>query len=245
MQFSRFKRRNFSFFTLIILFFSFSTIKAQNSTKETEVTKKESDVSTLSTQQTEYSNNANEIGFYGSVSTVHKDLAGASAKGNFGKLAFRYSHRMMQGKSLKLRYTLDLIPVAILNYPRNREFKTSTGITEIQRDRKTVYGYGIAPGGLQLNFRRSKKYQPFAAGSVGILYLTEVVPDLRTPLNPRATGAKLNFTAEMGGGVEIGRKNNRNFIIGYKYHHLSNLYTGNMNVGFNSNMVYFGMMFGL
>jgi hypothetical protein len=76
------------------------------------------------------------------------------------------------------------------------------------------------------------------------MYFTQVVPDLRTPLNPRATGAKLNFTAEMGGGLEIGLKNNRNLIIGYKYHHLSNLYTGNMNVGFNSNMIYTALNFG-
>ncbi len=76
------------------------------------------------------------------------------------------------------------------------------------------------------------------------MYLTKIVPDLRTPLRPRATGAKLNFTADPGAGLEIGLKKNRNLIIGYKYHHLSNLYTGNMNVGFNSNMIYVGMNFG-
>ena len=230
---------------LIILVFSLTSSQAQNPSTNTVNSKDtiQKKVSS-STQEVEYSTSRNEIGFYGGVSTFHKDLRGPSAGGNFGMLAFRYSHVAKESQSLKLRYFADLIPVAVLNYPRNREFQTSAGTTQILRDRKTVYGYGIAPGGLQLNFRRGKKYQPFAAGSLGIMYFTQVVPDLRTPLNPRATGAKLNFTAEMGGGLEIGLKNNRNLIIGYKYHHLSNLYTGNMNVGFNSNMVYTGMNFG-
>ena len=230
---------------LIILVFSLISSQAQNPSTNTVNSKDttQKDVSS-STQEVEYSTSRNEIGFYGGVSTFHKDLRGPSAGGNFGMLAIRYSHVALESRSLKLRYTADLIPVAVLNYPRNREFQGSGGTTQIVRDRRTVYGYGIAPGGLQLNFRRGKKYQPFAAGSVGIMYFTQVVPDLRTPLNPRATGAKLNFTAEMGGGLEIGLKNNKNLIIGYKYHHLSNLYTGNMNVGFNSNMVYTGLNFG-
>jgi hypothetical protein len=230
---------------LIILVFSLNSSQAQNPSTKTDNSKDttQKEVSSLA-QEGEYSTSRNEIGFYGGVSTFHKDLRGPSAGGNFGMFAFRYSHVAKESRSLKLRYVADLIPVAILNYPRNREFQNSNGTTQIVRDRKTVYGYGIVPGGLQLNFRRGKKYQPFAAGSLGIMYFTSVVPDLRTPLNPRATGAKLNFTAEMGGGVEIGLRNNRNLIIGYKYHHLSNLYTGNMNVGFNSNMVYTGMNFG-
>jgi hypothetical protein len=116
---------------------------------------------------------------------------------------------------------------------------------QVVHDRKTVYGAALSPGGLQVNFRNRKKYQPFLAGSVGFLYFTEVVPDFRTPLNPRATGAKLNFTADWGGGFEIGLKKNRSFIVDYKYYHISNLYTGNINIGYNSNMIYAGMNFGL
>lgn len=230
---------------LIILVFSLISSQAQNPSTKTDNSKdtNQKEASSLA-QEGEYSTSRNEIGFNVGVSTFHKDLRGPSAGGNFGTLSFRYSHVAKETRSLKLRYVADLIPVAILNYPRNREFQNSNGTTQIVRDRRTVYGYGIMPGGLQLNFRRGKKYQPFAAGGLGIMYFTSVVPDLRTPLNPRATGAKLNFTAEMGGGLEIGLKNNRNLIIGYKYHHLSNLYTGNMNVGFNSNMIYTGMNFG-
>lgn len=230
---------------LIILLCGFTIAQAQNFPKDNESSTKDIQNESVSEPLAEeYSTSRNEIGFYGGISTFHKDLSGPSAGGNFGVLAFRYSHVMKEGKSLKLRYTADLIPVAILNYPRNREFETSTGTTEIVHDRKTVYGYGIAPGGLQLNFRNRRKYQPYIAGNVGIMYLTEVVPDFRTPLHPRDTGAKLNFTAEFGAGLEIGLKKNRNFIVGYKYHHLSNLYTGNINIGYNSNMVYAGMNFG-
>ncbi|MBA2494521.1 MAG: acyloxyacyl hydrolase [Acidobacteria bacterium] len=230
---------------LIIVIFSFTFVQAQNSSNRFNKSTKNSRTESATTNQlTEYSNKPNEIGFWGGTSTFHKDLRGPSAGGNFQMVGFRYSHRMLDGKSIKLRYILDLIPVAVLNYPRERPFQTAANTIEIVRDRKTIYGLGFAPGGLQLNFRNRKKYQPFVAGGLGFMYLTQVTPDLRTPLQPRATGAKINYTADFGGGLEIGLKNNKNFIIGYKYHHLSNLYTGNMNVGYNSNFVYAGMNFG-
>lgn len=239
-------------------FFSFTLAQAQVSpndnnqliqtAKSTGLTKKSqnesANESAIAQQPTEYSNTANEIGFWGGTSTVHKDLSGPSAGGNFQMFGFRYSHRIVDGKSVKLRYTLDAMPVAVLNYPRELPFPTAGGGVEIVRDRKTVYGFGIAPGGLQVNFRNRKKYQPFIGGAVGIMYFTQVTPDFRTPLQPRQTGAKINYTADFGAGLEIGLKNNRNFFVGYKYHHLSNLYTGNINVGFNSNFVYAGMNFG-
>ena len=227
---------------LITVLFSFTFAQAQNlsdsSDKSTKSSQSQSDA------LPEYSTKPNEIGFWGGTSSVHKDLRGPSAGGNFQMAGFRYAHRMVDGKSIKLRYILDLIPIAVLNYPRARPFQTAANTVEIVRDRKTVYGLGFAPGSLQLNFRNRKKYQPFIGGGLGFMYLTQVTPDLRTPLQPRATGAKLNYTADFGAGLEIGLKKNRNFIVGYKYHHLSNLYTGNMNVGYNSNFIYAGMNFG-
>lgn len=232
---------------LIIIIFSFSLVQAQSITNGADPSVKNTNSSESEAsrqQETEYSNKPNEIGFWGGTSTIHKDLSGPSAGGNFQMFGFRYAHRIVDGKSIKLRYTLDAMPVAVLNYPRALPFPTATGGVEIVRDRKTVYGFGIAPGGLQVNFRNRKKYQPFIGGAVGIMYFTKVTPDFRTPLQPRQTGAKINYTADFGAGLEIGLKNNRNFFVGYKYHHLSNLYTGNINVGFNSNFVYAGMNFG-
>ena len=230
---------------LLIVIFTFTVSQAQNSPAGTDKPAKNSqNESVIAEDPIEYSNKPNEIGFWGGTSTFYKDLSGPSARANLQMLGFRYSHRMADGKFLKLRYIMDLIPVAVFNYPRERPFQTAANTTEIERDRKTVYGYGIAPGGLQLNFRNRKKYQPFVAGGVGFMYLTEVTPDFRTPLQPRATGAKINYTADFGAGLEIGLKKNRNFIVGYKYHHLSNLYTGNINIGYNSNFVYAGMNFG-
>jgi hypothetical protein len=229
---------------LIIVIFSSTFAQAQNSSSSIDTPTKNSQNETAADQPTEYSTKPNEIGFWGGTSTIHKDLSGPSAGGNFQMAGFRYSHRMLNGKFVKLRYILDLIPVAVLNYPRDRPFQTAQNTAEIVHDRKTVYGLGFAPGGLQMNFRNRKKYQPFVAGGLGFMYLTQVTPDFRTPLQPRATGAKINYTADFGAGLEIGLKKNRNFIVGYKYHHLSNLYTGNINIGYNSNFVYAGMNFG-
>jgi hypothetical protein len=229
---------------LLIVIFSFSFAHAQTDLNSAENPTKNSQDQTTAAEPTEYSVKQNEIGFWGGSSTVHKDLSGPSAGGNFQMGGFRFTHRMVDGKSVKLRYILDVIPVAVLNYPRELPFQNASGAIETVRDRKTVYGFGIAPGGLQVNFRNRKRYQPFIGGGVGLMYFTQVTPDFRTPLQPRQTGAKINYTADFGAGLEIGLKNNRNFFIGYKYHHLSNLYTGNINVGFNSNFVYAGMNFG-
>jgi hypothetical protein len=76
------------------------------------------------------------------------------------------------------------------------------------------------------------------------MYFTQVTPDFRTPLQPRQTGAKINYTADFGAGLEIGVEKQPEFFHRLQYHHLSNLYTGNINVGFNSNFVYAGMNFG-
>lgn len=230
---------------LIILIFNFTFAQAQNSSNSIDKSAKNSrNESAVAAQPTEYSTKPNEIGFWGGTSTFHRDLRGPSAGGNFQMAGFRYSHRILDGKPVKLRYNLDLIPVAVLNYPRSLPFQAAQNTTQIVHDRKTVYGLGFAPGGLQVNFRNRKKYQPFVGGGLGFMYFTHVTPDFRTPLQPRETGAKLNYTADFGAGLEIGLKNNKNFIVGYKYHHLSNLYTGNINIGYNSNFVYAGMNFG-
>jgi opacity protein-like surface antigen len=237
--------RSFALLFIIVIFSSIFA-QAQNSSNSTVKATRNSRIESaaVAAQPTEYSTKPNEIGFWGGTSTVHKDLRGESAGGNFQMAGFRYSHRLLDGKSVKLRYILDLIPVAVLNYPRNLPYRTAQNTTQIVHDRKTVYGLGFAPGGLQLNFRNRKKFQPFIGGGLGFMYFTHVTPDFRTPLQPRETGAKINYTADVGAGLEIGLKKNRNFIVGYKYHHLSNLYTGNINIGYNSNFVYAGMNFG-
>jgi len=226
----------------IILIFSFTFAQAQNSTDgaDEESEKKPDAVS----QQTEFVEKRSEIGYWGGFPTVHKDLVGASAGGNLFIGALRYSRTLRDGESVKFKYFLDAIPAAVLNYPTERVFQT-TPVPVVDRARKTVYGSGFAPGGLQMNFRSRKKFQPYLAGSLGFLYFTKVIVDNRTPLNPRATGAKLNYTAELGGGLEIKLQNQKSFFFGYKYYHISNLYTGNINIGFNTNMIYAGMNFGL
>lgn len=210
---------------------------AKEAVKESE---KESDAAA---RQTEYMTSSTEYGFWGGTSTVHKDLAGASAGGNFVIGAFRYSHAIKKGGSVRVKYFFDVVPVAVLNYPRER-FLQLTPTVVVDRSRQTVYGFGFAPGGLQINFRNHKRVQPFIAGSLGLLYFTKPIPDNRTPLQPDKVGERLNFTGDPGAGVEIGLKNNRSFFIGYKYYHISNGFRGNVNVGFNSNMIYAGMNFG-
>lgn len=217
-----------------------NNLTGDSNKKPEEKSEKEPD---SAARQTEYMTSSTEYGFWGGSSTVHKDIAGASAGGNFVIGAFRFSHAIKKGGSVRLKYFFDVVPVAVLNYPRERFYQTTPTVI-VDRSRQTVYGFGFAPGGLQINFRNHKRVQPFIAGSLGLLYFTKPVPDNRTPLQPDKVGERLNFTGDPGAGVEIGLKNNKSFFIGYKYYHISNGYRGNVNVGFNSNMIYAGMNFG-
>ena len=186
-----------------------------------------------------------EIGFWGGVSTIAKDLAGEPAGQRFGMFAIRYSVILKDNPRIKLKYLIDFVPVAVINYRRERRFRTSPTTTTVTRDRQTVFGVGYNPFGFQVNFRNRQKFQPFIAGGGGLFLFTKRVPDNRTELEPRNVGNKFQLTADFGAGVEIMRSEKKSYVIGYKYHHISNAYTAPKNVGYNSNMIYFGMNFGL
>ncbi len=94
------------------------------------------------------------------------------------------------------------------------------------------YGFGIAPIGIQVNFRRKNKIQPFITSTGGFIYFKNRIPD--------ETGARFNFTADVGGGVQIMLKNKKAITLGYKYQHISNGYRAQSNPGFDSNIFYIG-----
>ncbi|HMS42969.1 MAG TPA: acyloxyacyl hydrolase, partial [Pyrinomonadaceae bacterium] len=89
--------------------------------------------------------------------------------------------------------------------------------------------------GLQVNFRPRNKYQPFVGVSGGLLYFNKTTPNF--------VGTRFNFTADVGGGLEIKLKKKRALTIGYKYYHISNGDRGIENPGFDHNIFYIGYTF--
>lgn len=182
-----------------------------------------------------------EFGIFAGSFTVHKDLKGESQKAPVVLFGLRYAWTTKNNPSHRLRYYIDFDPLIIVNY-RERQLVQATPPVTVG-DRRTVFGVGFTPLGLQFNWRNSRKYQPYIAGGFGIALFNRKFPDNRSALQPDKIGNFFQLMPEFGAGVEIRKSETRSYFIGYKYHHLSNGYTTPLNVGFNTNMVYAGMYF--
>lgn len=184
-----------------------------------------------------------EWGFFAGSFTIHKDLKGESQKAPVVLFGLRYAWTTKNNAAHRLRYYMDFDPLIIVNYRERRPVQTSPTTITTVGERRTVFGVGFTPVGLQFNWRNSKKYQPFIAGGFGVAIFNRRFPDNRSPLQPDKIGNFFQLMPEFGAGVEIRKSESKSYFIGYKYHHLSNGYTAPLNVGYNTNMVYAGMYF--
>lgn len=175
-------------------------------------------------------------GFSPDSSTVFKGT-GRTPDARFGIVAVRYSRRFNNSDKVNLKYTFDAVPLAVLNYPDVRipTLVTAGSTFQVQSVRETRRAFGIAPLGLQVNFRPRKKYQPFIGASGGLLYFNKTTPNF--------IGTRFNFTADVGGGLEIRLKEKRALTVGYKYYHISNGNRGIENPGVDNNLFYIGYTF--
>jgi len=185
----------------------------------------------------------NELSVLGGFVPETVRLYGGSRRSSYGFAAVRYSRRIASGDSLALKYQIDFIPLALINYERQRVFQIAPNTFDIQRERETVYGIGFAPVGLQLNFRRKKKVQPFVGLTLGMIYFAKSIPDDRSTVFPDRFGTHLNFVTSGGGGVEFATESERSYTVGFKLQHISNASRGNINPGFDQSLFYFGYTF--
>jgi len=177
-----------------------------------------------------------EFQIWGGGSPVSSTVfgSGRTSGARFGMINLRYARRFNNSDKVNLKYTFDAIPAAALSVPFFRAVPNGNTFT-VRKERRTAYAYGIAPLGLQINFRPRKKIQPFTAGSVGLLYFNKRIPD--------EFGTRFTYTAEVGAGAEIRLKEKRALTIGYKYLHLSNGGRGILNPGIDNNLFYVGYSF--
>lgn len=164
-------------------------------------------------------------GFSPDSSTAIKAF-GRTRDARFGIVSIRYSRRFNNSDRYNLKFVADATPLAVLDF--RVPFASPP-------ERRTTYGFGASPLGLQVNFRPRKKVQPFAGISGGMLYFDKQIPG---PL-----GTHFQFTANLDGGVEIRLKNKRAVILGYKYFHVSNGNRGVINPGIDNNVIYLGYTF--
>lgn len=185
----------------------------------------------------------NELSIQGGFAPFGKSIYGGARRSSFGFAALRYTRHLIGSENVALKYTFDVIPLAVINYDREPVVETSPGTFVTQRNRQTAYAIGLTPIGFQLNFRRQKKVQPFLSASAGLLRFSKTIPDDRSAVFSNRFGRQFNYTLAGGGGVEFATSNAKSFTVGFKFHHISNASTGNINPGFDQNLFYFGYTF--
>lgn len=181
------------------------------------------------------------VWFAGSLSTGR--VFGTISRARFGLLGLRYHRRLTpQGPNSPpsgptFTYTADLFPAVLLSIPPSSlpppdEKQDPEQPPSIRPNHLTAYGFGGSPFGIRITPRAPPRLQPFIAGSIGIVYFSQRVPDER--------GTHLNFTFDVGMGVEAYLTTSATLILGYRYHHLSNGFRGTINPGIDAHLLYLG-----
>jgi len=180
----------------------------------------------------------NELSVWGGFAPAVRTfgpVGGRTWDAQYGMAALRYSHRFNNSDWLNIKYTLDAIPVAVLHYPDRVITQTGPNTVRVDPVKETKYAFGGSPFGLQFNFRPKKKLQPFLALSLSALIFNKTTPN--------DLGQRLNFGSEGGAGVEYRLSNKKAVTFGYKWYHISNASRGEINPGYDGQMLYLGYPF--
>lgn len=174
----------------------------------------------------------NSIGVWVGGSPVSTALIAKTKGAQFALIGIEFGHVLATEHHMAVRYTADLIPAAILAYPAPPRPEGESADT-IAPSPSPVVGVGMAPVGLQFVYRTHRRAQPFFGGSGGLVAFPEPIPDGR--------GRGLNYTFDVSVGVRWVLGANRVLAIGYRFHHLSNGFRGEINPGFDANIFYIGL----
>jgi hypothetical protein len=163
--------------------------------------------------------------FLAGYSPQSATLIGTATDRRFVLAGFAYGYRCWAWKSTSISYTGTILPVAVLLQPS--EFVPS----------HAVYGFGVTPLGLSVEFARTHRFHPFLLGDAGIIASTEPIPENVT----NATG--LNFLIDFGGGLRWKLDAGHAVSLGYRFLHISNAGTTIANPGLDNNVFYLGFSF--
>ena len=179
----------------------------------------------------------------GSVTTV--ELIGNIQQAQLGMIGLRY-HRLLvppppdpATHGPTLTYTVDIFPAFFVSIPPKTVSVPPSGRpsndaeTSVYQQGLDTYGVGASPAGLRVTFRTANRVQPFVAGSTGLLYFVDALPNER--------GKHLSFMFDVGAGVQVVLTSNLILTASYRYLHLSNGFRGQINPGIDANLLYLGV----
>jgi hypothetical protein len=133
-----------------------------------------------------------------------------------------------------IAYAPELVPLLLVsNNPKYRQVPTGGGSSiTFEEGRGPVSGFAISPIGLEGQIRIFSRWRAYTAGAAGVVWFSRAVPV--------AYGRAFNYTFEVGGGMLWRVRSRDSLRIGYKFHHLSNLYTATQNPGIDGAVFLFG-----
>jgi hypothetical protein len=142
------------------------------------------------------------------------------------------------GDRLAWSYLAEWVPIAVVERTITQEtllcYQTpSGGICEIDRSARVAVGTGASPVGFKAYLNPSGSKRFFAGVSGGMIAFSSDVPV--------ETSRRLNFMFDYGGGVDFDVGNSRSATIGYRFHHISNAGSGQVNPGLDANVIFVGL----
>ena len=181
----------------------------------------------------------NEFAVWGGYSVGNAELIGIETNHQLGEFGLRYGRTLFDKPHISLQYTLDVIPVeTVRQYSYGVCMPTPTTTAYCTNGRETVYGGGVNPLGLKLNFRREHRFQPFIASTAGFVASVRPVP-VDVP-----GGTQFNFTFDFQAGVDwFNSSRNRAWRFGYKYQHISNAHRHDYDPGVDFQFIFLSYSF--
>lgn len=178
-----------------------------------------------------------ELGIWGGGSSTQSKLVGVTGDETFAFLGLRYGRVLAADRHMALAYIFDAFPVTFTSYPEVERvvLRRDPFLFREQEVRRTTYGAGLSPAGLQLYFTPAGSLRPFVSGSAGFLFFQDSFR--------RSKGARLNLTFDFGAGLQWQTGARHALNMGYKYQHLSSFERALNNPGFDAHIFYTGVSF--
>ncbi|MFB6279515.1 MAG: acyloxyacyl hydrolase [Salinibacter sp.] len=186
---------------------------------------------------------AHTFSAWGEGSVATGTLLGNIQQAQLGILGVRYErllvpppHDATSPSGPTLTYTAAVVPVLRLSMSSKTVSPLPEGRSPAARtSHLDTYGVGVNPAGLRVTFRAARRVQPVLSGSAGLVYLGQPIPSKR--------GTQFNFVFDVGAGLRVVLTPDLLLSAGYRYHHLSNGFRGQVNPGVDANLLYLGVSF--
>lgn len=143
-------------------------------------------------------------------------------------VGLHFATAVLRVGSVRVAYAPNLVPLAVVMNNSRSSAGEASDVTETRRG--SVAGFGVSPVGLQASVPLSAHLELYGGGAAGVIWFTDAIPVREA--------RRFNGTLEWGGGLSIHARPQRSVQVGYKFHHISNLYTAKANPGVDANVFY-------